>query len=63
MQAYLAKVEKLSYDFIKLVAEALGLPPDGLSHFYDAPDRMQHRGKVAVFLFSIRRVLICMLRS
>jgi len=26
----LARVQSLSYEFISLVAEALGLPPDGL---------------------------------
>lgn len=31
---------------MRLVAEALGLAPDGLARFYDAPERMQHRSKV-----------------
>ncbi|KAA1469511.1 Clavaminate synthase-like protein [Dentipellis sp. KUC8613] len=47
--AYLAKVEKLSYEFIGLVAEALGLPPDGLNQFYDAPQLMQHRAKIVKY--------------
>ena len=43
---YLAAVESLSYEFVRLMAEALGLAPDGLARFYDAPERMQHRSKV-----------------
>ena len=43
---YLAAVESLGYEFVRLVAEALGLAPDGLARFYDAPERMQHRSKV-----------------
>lgn len=38
----------MSYEFVRLVAEALGLAPDGLARFYDAPERMQHRSKVQV---------------
>lgn len=54
---YLGEVEKLSYEFARLVAEALGLPPDGLAQFYDAPERMQHRSKVRFvrFLFLLSR--------
>lgn len=49
---YLSAVESLSYEFVGLVAEALGLSPDGLAEFYDARERMQHRAKVrAPFLF------------
>jgi len=43
---YLAAVESLSYEFVRLVAEALGLAPDGLVRFFDVPERMQHRAKV-----------------
>jgi isopenicillin N synthase-like dioxygenase len=43
---YLEAVENLSYEFTELVAEALGLPPDGLAEFFDARERMQHRSKV-----------------
>ncbi len=43
---YLAAVESLSYEFVQLVAEALGLAPDGLAQFFDARERMQHRAKV-----------------
>jgi isopenicillin N synthase-like dioxygenase len=43
---YLDEVAKLSHEFVRLVAEALGLLPDGLAQFYDARERMQHRSKV-----------------
>ena len=43
---YLAAVEHLSYAFAALVAEALGLGPEGFARFYDARERMQHRAKV-----------------
>ena len=46
MVSYLEQVEALSYDFASLIAEALGLPSDGLSQFYDKTDNMQHRSKV-----------------
>ena len=44
---YLAAVETLSNEFTGLVAEAFGLPSDGLAQFYGArADRIQHRSKV-----------------
>lgn len=44
---YLDAVVSLSHEFTGLVAEALGLPPDGLAHFYGPRDeRTQHRSKV-----------------
>ncbi|KAF8710152.1 hypothetical protein AX14_013350, partial [Amanita brunnescens Koide BX004] len=46
---YLDQVTQLSYDFSSLIAEALGLPPDGLSKFYDEPSLMQHRAKVVKY--------------
>lgn len=46
---YLGAVESLSYEFTGLVAEALGLPPDGLARFYDARERMQHRAKIVKY--------------
>ncbi|KAE9384848.1 Clavaminate synthase-like protein [Gymnopus androsaceus JB14] len=49
MESYLSQVAALGTTFITLIAEALGLPPDGLSRFYDTPDRMQHRGKVVQY--------------
>jgi isopenicillin N synthase-like dioxygenase len=44
--AYLEAVESLSLEFIGLVTEALGLPPDGLAGFFDSRGCMQHRAKV-----------------
>jgi isopenicillin N synthase-like dioxygenase len=46
MQTYLSEVEKLSYEFTAMVAEALGLGPAGLGEFFDNHDSMQHRCKV-----------------
>lgn len=46
---YLDQVTQLSYDFSSLIAEALGLPPDGLSRFYDEPPLMQHRAKIVKY--------------
>jgi len=46
---YLSEVESLSFAFIGLVAEALGLGPDGLEQFYDARGTMQHRSKVRIY--------------
>lgn len=43
---YLKAVENLSNEFTELVAEALGLPSDGLARFYGSRDRIQHRSKV-----------------
>ncbi|KAH9035774.1 hypothetical protein EDB85DRAFT_1862721, partial [Lactarius pseudohatsudake] len=43
---YLAAVECLSYEFVRLVAEALGLAPDVLARFFDARERMQHHAKL-----------------
>jgi len=42
-------VTELGSQFISLIAQALGLPPDGLSRFYDTPERMQHRGKIVKY--------------
>ena len=43
------QVEKLSYEFIKLLAEALSLPRDAFDRFYDDPKDMQHRGKIVKY--------------
>lgn len=53
---YLDQVQKLSYEFISLIAEALGLQPDGLARFYDTDEFMQHRSKVRIpcFLYTLR---------
>lgn len=50
METYLAHVQKLSYHFITLLAEAFGLPSDALNRFYDRDELMQHRGKVRLKL-------------
>ena len=49
MEHYLSQVQNLSYEFISLLAEAFGLPPDGLAHFYDTDDLMQHRAKIVQY--------------
>ena len=53
---YLSEVESLSFAFVGLVAEALGLAPDGLEQFYDARRLMQHRSKVRILFFCARHV-------
>ena len=50
MLEYLDQVQAMSDEFVTLLAEALGLPPDGLSVFYDKPEAMQHRAKVCCVL-------------
>ena len=49
LERYLVQVEDLSYKFISLIAEAFGLGPDGLTHFYDIPPLMQHRAKIVQY--------------
>ncbi|KDQ55561.1 hypothetical protein JAAARDRAFT_691380 [Jaapia argillacea MUCL 33604] len=49
MLRYLKQVEALSYEFINLLAEAFGLPPDALDQFYDRHGSMQHRAKVVKY--------------
>lgn len=44
---YLAQCEELSYQFINLIAEALGLGRNALRMFFDPV--MQHRAKVRAF--------------
>jgi hypothetical protein len=46
----------MSFEFVRFVAEALGLGPDGLEHFYDVRGPMQHRSKVRVLVFVRRRM-------
>ncbi|KAJ3564618.1 hypothetical protein NP233_g8178 [Leucocoprinus birnbaumii] len=48
-ETYLDQVEDLSYDFSSLMAEAFGLGPKGLAHFYDTKELMQHRGKIVKY--------------
>ncbi len=49
LETYLEEVESLSYKFSSLLAEALGLGPSGLAHFYDTQELMQHRGKIVKY--------------
>ena len=46
VEKFLVDSDRLSYEFIGLVAEALGLGNDGLAEFFDPPGQMQHRAKV-----------------
>ncbi|KAJ7019080.1 hypothetical protein C8F04DRAFT_1149041 [Mycena alexandri] len=49
MERYLLDVQKLSYEFIGLLAEAFGLPATALAQFYDRDEFMQHRGKIVQY--------------
>ncbi|KAG6876712.1 hypothetical protein C0992_012050 [Termitomyces sp. T32_za158] len=49
LERYFEQVQELSYMFISLLAEAFGLPPNALKHFYDTPEKMQHRGKIVQY--------------
>lgn len=49
MERYLEEVEELGYKMSSLIAEAFGLGPNGLAHFYDADPLMQHRGKIVKY--------------
>jgi len=42
-EQYFDQVTELSYAFVSLIAEALGLPPNGFANFFDKPEEMQHR--------------------
>ena len=46
MERYLNQVQDLSYKLSSLLAEAFGLPSNGLAHFYDTDELMQHRSKI-----------------
>lgn len=58
MQEYLKQVEDLSYEFSRLLAEALGLKPDALAPFYDQAGGLQHRAKVCPYLAFGERALM-----
>ena len=49
MLRYLAGVEKLSFEFTNLLAEALGLPSDALKAFYETEMPVQHWAKVVKY--------------
>jgi isopenicillin N synthase-like dioxygenase len=46
LRSILSQVQRLSYNFSSLLAEAFGLSSDALRRFYDIDRNMQHRGKV-----------------
>ncbi|KAJ3740716.1 hypothetical protein DFH05DRAFT_1404782 [Lentinula detonsa] len=47
-ETYLAQVSTLASDFLRLVSEALGLPPDTLDQFYKTENRM-HLSKIVKY--------------
>lgn len=50
MERYLSQVAQLSYTFASLLAEALGLTPNGLDAFFDEPGHpLQHRSKIVKY--------------
>ncbi|KAJ7071364.1 hypothetical protein C8F01DRAFT_1110228 [Mycena amicta] len=48
-ERYLLEVQELSYDFSRLINEALGLPNGTLAQFYERDELMQHRGKIVCY--------------
>ncbi|KAF8609006.1 Clavaminate synthase-like protein [Ceratobasidium sp. AG-I] len=47
---YVTQLEALSFEFMALLAEALGLPPDAFERFFDTPkENMVHRSKVVKY--------------
>jgi len=47
---YIQQVEDLSFQFIELLAESLGLPANAFDGFYDEPKgAMQHRSKIVKY--------------
>lgn len=46
---YLAQTEKLSYEFIGLLAEAFGLPREIMRGFYETDGPTPHRAKVVKY--------------
>ncbi|KAL5507575.1 hypothetical protein ACEPAH_7031 [Sanghuangporus vaninii] len=46
---YYARLTDLSYELIGLLSEALGLPPDALSAYFESPEKIQHRGKIVKY--------------
>jgi isopenicillin N synthase-like dioxygenase len=49
---YLLEVQTLSYHFVDILADALGLPVEKMRSFYDTDELMQHRGKVSTTALS-----------
>lgn len=49
-ETYYRQAEALSFEFISLLAEALGLPPNAFDRFFDTPRQtMVHRAKVVKY--------------
>ncbi|KAK7451719.1 hypothetical protein VKT23_012398 [Stygiomarasmius scandens] len=48
-ETYLRQISKFATEFICLMAEAIGLPPDGLSKFYDSDEKMQGLSKIVQY--------------
>ncbi|EJD02689.1 iron/ascorbate oxidoreductase [Fomitiporia mediterranea MF3/22] len=46
---YYSRLADLSYELTCLLSEALGLPPDGLSAFFEDREQIQHRGKIVKY--------------
>ncbi|KAH8107671.1 hypothetical protein BXZ70DRAFT_912022 [Cristinia sonorae] len=46
---YLSQVEKLSFEFTRLIEEAFELPPHTLDKFFPPDGRVQHRAKVVKY--------------
>ncbi|KAB5595117.1 hypothetical protein CTheo_1405 [Ceratobasidium theobromae] len=50
LSTYYEKTAALSFEFISLVAEALGLPPNAFDRFFDTPkEAMVHRAKMVKY--------------
>lgn len=49
MTEYFNSVATLSYRFLELISESLGLAPDALSTFLKDPADLCHRGKIVKY--------------
>jgi isopenicillin N synthase-like dioxygenase len=50
LREYLCQLDKLSFAFSDLLAEALGLAPGALEPFYDKLNGVEHRAKVRILV-------------
>lgn len=48
METYLTQLQALASDFLRLISEALGLPPDTLDQFYSS-DNLMHLSKIVQY--------------
>ncbi|KAJ3768043.1 hypothetical protein FB446DRAFT_674495 [Lentinula raphanica] len=48
-ETYLAQVSALAADFLRLVSEAVGLPPETLDQFYKTENRTMHLSKIVKY--------------